>query len=207
MYFNRRCKITFVCHGGTIYTEEERLCDTLNYPPLSESGIEETENVVKYLKTRAIKNDAIYTSPSIRTVQSAMIISKAFKTDYNIIEDLTPRKIGCWSGLTFEQILEKYPEDFTNLLQNPDIPTPKDGETSNGFVKRIGEVIENIIKENIGNRIIIVTHPDIIQAAICSALEITPDKIQKIYIRTGSLTQISYFDKFSSLLYCGYLPL
>ena len=82
MYFDRKCKITFICHGATIYTEEGRLSDKPNYPPLSESGIEEMENMVSYLKSRRIKNDVIYTSPSIRTTQSAILISKLYKKDY-----------------------------------------------------------------------------------------------------------------------------
>ena len=27
MYFNRKCKITFICHGATIYSEEGRFSD------------------------------------------------------------------------------------------------------------------------------------------------------------------------------------
>ena len=34
MYFNRKCKITFICHGATIYTEEHRFSDVENYPQL-----------------------------------------------------------------------------------------------------------------------------------------------------------------------------
>ena len=34
MYFNRKCKITFISHGATIYSEEGRFSDNPNYPPL-----------------------------------------------------------------------------------------------------------------------------------------------------------------------------
>ena len=43
MYFNRKCKITFICHGATIYSEEGRISEAENYPPLSELGVEEME--------------------------------------------------------------------------------------------------------------------------------------------------------------------
>ena len=55
MYFNRRCKITFICHGATIYSEEGRFSDAENYPPLSELGVEEMDNLTKYLKARGVK--------------------------------------------------------------------------------------------------------------------------------------------------------
>ena len=51
MYFNRKCKITFICHGATIYSEEGRFSDAQNYPPLSDSGIDEMKNLIEYLKT------------------------------------------------------------------------------------------------------------------------------------------------------------
>ena len=207
MYFNRRCKITFICHGATIYSEEGRFSDAMNYPPLSELGVEEVENIVNYLKKRGVKNDAIYTSPSLKTVQTAYMISKLFKRDYEVLEELTARECGDWNGLTFNQIMEKYPDGFEKMLKYPDKTTQAGGESSIAFINRVKKVIDNLVEENVGNRIIIVTHPEVIQAAICAALEIKADKLPKIFIRTGSATQISYFDNFASLVYSDYIPL
>lgn len=207
MYFHRKCKITFVCHGATIYSEEGRFSDAENYPPLSELGVEEIEALTKYFKARGVKNDVIYTSPSIRTVQSAMMIAKLFKQEYEIIDDLKTRACGKWNGLTYTQIMEKYPDGFTKILTEPDKTTVAEAESSVEFISRVKKVIDELVAKNIGNRIIIVTHPEVIQAAICAALDIPADKLPKIFIRTGSATQISYFDEWSSLVYSDYVPL
>src|SRR5574344_880391 len=196
MYFNRKCKITFICHGATIYSEEGRFSDAENYPPLSELGIEEMENMIKYLKSRGVKNDAIYTSASVRTVQSAMMVAKIFKQDYEVLDALKTRECAKWNGLTFSEI-----------LKNPEKTTPAGGESSVAFIKRIKDVLDDLVEKNIGNRIIIVTYPEVIQAAICVALDIPADKLPKIFIRTGSATQISYFEEWSSLVYSDYMPL
>ena len=207
MYFKRKCKITFVCHGATIYSEEGRFSDAENYPPLSEFGEEEMLSVAKYLKDRGVKNDVIYSSPSVRTTQSAKFVSKVFKKDYVVIDDLKTRACGTWNGLTFSQILERYPEGIAKILTQPDKTTDAGAESSVAFIKRVGEVIDRLVEENVGNRIIVVTHPEVIQAAICAALEIPADKLPKIFIRTGSVTQISYFENWSSLVYSDYVPL
>ena len=207
MYFNRRCKITFISHGATIYSEEGRFSDAQNYPPLSEGGVEEMKNLVDYLKARGVKNDAIYSSPSIRTQQSARMISKLFKQEYEIIEELSPRQCGQWNGLTFSQILDRYPNAFTDIQQYPEIETNGGGESSVAFIGRIKKVIDELVDKNVGNRIIIVTHPEVIQAAICAALDINANKLLKIYIRTGSVTQISYFENWASLVYSDHVPL
>jgi broad specificity phosphatase PhoE len=207
MYFNRKCKITFICHGATIYSEEGRFSDADNYPPLSESGVDEMKNIISYLKKRGVKNDAIYTSPSLRTLQSATMVSKLFKTDYEVLEDLTPRECGQWNGMTFSQILDKYPTGLKDMIDYPEEKTQAGGESGVEFVNRIKVVIDKLVNENIGNRIIIVTHPDVIQAAICAALDINAGKLNKIYIRTGSATQISYFENWASLVYSDHVPI
>jgi broad specificity phosphatase PhoE len=207
MYFHRKCKITFVCHGATIYSEEGRFSDAENYPPLSELGVEEVEALTKYFKARGVKNDVIYTSPSIRTIQSAMMIAKLFKQEYEVVDELKTRACGKWNGMTYTQIMEKYPDGFTKILTEPDRTTVAEAESSVEFISRVKKVIDELVAKNIGNRIIIVTHPEVIQAAICAALEIPADKLPKIFIRTGSATQISYFDEWASLVYSDYVPL
>lgn len=207
MYFNRRCKITFICHGATIYSEEGRFSDALEYPPLSDLGIEEIKNIVAYLKKRGVKNDAIYSSPSTRTLQSAEMISKFFKQEVEILEDLKTRECAAWNGLTFSQILDRYPNGLKDILDYPEERTQAGGESSVDFIKRVKIVIDKLVEENEGNRIIVVTHPEVIQAAICAALDIKADKLPKIYIRTGSATQISYFDTWSSLVYSDHVPI
>ena len=165
------------------------------------------KNLIEYLKNRGVKNDAIYSSSSVRTIQSAMMVAKFFKQDYEVVEELTTRECADWNGLTFDQIMNKYPTGFEDILKNPDKKTQANGESSVEFIERTSKVIDKIVSENIGNRIIIVTHPDVIQAAICAALDIAPDKLPKIYIRTGSATQISYFENWASLVYSDHVPL
>lgn len=207
MYFSRKCKITFISHGATIYSEEGRFTDSLSYPPLNDAGQDEIEKITEYLRLRGIKNDRIYTSPTTRCVQSAQIITKLYKKNYEVIPELTPRKCGAFNGLTYEQIEERYPIEFRRLIDNPDIPTPADAESLTDFVKRISAVIDKIVDENISNRIIIVTNPEIIKAAICHALDVSASTVPKILIKTGSATQISYFEDWKSLIYSDYTPL
>ena len=205
--FNRKCKITFISHGATINSEENRLLDNQNYPPINEAGEDEIAKICEWLKKRAIKNDKIYSGSALRAIQSAQIISKAFKTDFEIVDDLTSRMFGKWSGLSFKQIEAKYPQMLNQLHENPCSYCPENGETVLNFNKRISKVIKKIVDDNVGNRIIIVTNPDIIQSVISKAIHLPPQHQAKIYIRTGSATQISYFETWASLVYSGYIPL
>lgn len=205
--FKRKCKITYICHGSTIHSEENRLSDIENYPPLNDSGYDEMERICEFLKKRGIQNDKIYCSPALRTIQSAEMVAKVFKKDFEVIDELYSRKRGVWNGLTYEQIEVKYPQMLDKWHKNPCSFYPEGGETTLSFNERVSKAINSTVEKNIGNRIIIITYPDVIQSAICSALALPPENQAKVYIKTGSATQISYFDGWASLLYCGYVPI
>ncbi len=207
MYFNRKCKVTFICNGATIFSEDDRLTDLENYPPLSDAGQEEIEKICEFIKKRGIKNSKIYSSPAVRSRQSAEMVAKVYKQDFEVIEDLHPRKCGGFNGMTFEQIYEKYPDGLDKLINSPAIATPDDAESITDFINRVEITLNRVIEENKGNRIIIVTHKDIIKAAICIALNIPHSSLSRIYVKSGSATQISYYEKWSSLVYCDYTPM
>ncbi len=207
MYFSRKCKVTFICNGATIYSEDDRLTDSENYPPLSDAGQEEIERICEFIKRRGIKNSVIYSSPAVRSRQSAEMVAKVYKQDFQVIEDLHPRKCGGFNGMTYEQLYEKCPDMLERLINSPEIATPEDAESITDFINRVEVTLNRIIEENLGNRIIIVTHKDIIKAAICLALHIPHSSLSRIYVKSGSATQISYYEKWSSLVYCDYTPM
>lgn len=156
MYFSRKCKITFICHGATIYSDEFRFSDVDNYPPITENGYEEMTKICDYLKRRAIKNDKIYSSPATRALQSAKMVSKVYgKKDFEILEDLKPRKCGSFNGLTFEQVEIKYPDLLNQLIYEPEKRTPEDAESVTEFITRVGKTINNVVEANPGNRLLL----------------------------------------------------
>ena len=207
MLYNRKCKITFICHGATIYSEEFRFSDAEHYPPLNEAGYEEVERICEFLKQRGVKNDKIYTSPSVRTTQTAELIAKLYKKDYEIIDDLHPKSCGIWNGLTYEQINQKNKTAFAEIFSNTDKKLFGEKESIDEFVSRVGQSIDKIVADNIANRIIIVTHPEVIQAAICHSIGLPASMLPRVSIRTGSATQISYYEDWAMLKYSGIVPL
>ena len=127
-------------------------------------------------------------------------MAKLFKKRITTI-DLPARKLGEWSGQSFSDVYKEFGTHFVSSK-------PKGGESIEEFNKRVSDVINKLIEENRGNRIIVVTTPDVVQAAVALTLNLTPENQFKLLIKTGSLTQISYFvDNWSSIIYSDYLPL
>ena len=204
--FKRKCKITFICHGATINTEENRLFDDENYPAINSNGKREMEEISEFIKNKGLKIDKIYASTALRTTQSARIISQICGVEFETIDNLFSRKMGEWSGLTYDEIEEKFPKMLEEYHNDRENFKTKGGETIPEFNKRVHDVINKIIEENLNKRLIIVTHADVIQAAIADILDIPVQSQFKIRIPTGSATQISYYTDFASLIYSAYEP-
>lgn len=204
--FNRKCKIIFIRHGSTIYSEQNRLYDMDDYPPINAQGKSEIEKITTWLKLSNQKIDKIYTSSALRSVQSARIIAQGIKKDIEIVDGLLERRPGIWGGLTFTQIEKKYPEMLEQYHKNPSTFWPVGGETTLSLNNRVEDAIDKIIKENQYKRILIVTHGGVIQSVISSALGVTPDLQGRIYIPTGSATQVNYYSEWQSLVFSAYLP-
>jgi len=205
--FNRKCKITYIAHGATLFTENHKLSSGYQYPPINKSGEEQIYKIVDFIKNRGVKYDKIISSPSLATVQSSEIIAEELKNDFIINESLLPRNYGEWEGLTFEQIKKKYPELSEKLPSQILLESPENGEIIQDFNERIKACMESIIDENLGKRLLVVTHPIVIRAAICIALNIPVDVQYNIYIKTGSASQISYFKDWAVLKYSNYVPI
>lgn len=197
--FKRICKITFITHGATVYSMDGIINDSIKYPKLNEHGEEEIEKVCEYLQKRGVAYDKIYTSPNACCTQSAQIIAKMFKQKPTTI-DLKQRNHGIWNNTFYADLFKEY--GASALAQ-----TPEKGESVQDFNRRISATIDSLLIENKGNRIIIVTTQEIVQSALAKTLDLQPDNQYKNLIKTGSLTQISYFDGWSSVIYSDYSPL
>lgn len=198
----RKCKITFISHGETIHTQEQRISDSENYPPLTENGEEEIRRVCEIIKRRGVKSDKIYTSPAIRCIQSTEIIAKVFKQDFEVLDNLHIRKCGTLNGKTFKTVAKIYSDNFPTIA-NIDV---EGCELLVDFNKRVYNVITNLVKESANMRLAIVTYPMVIQSIVAQILKVPPEDQFKILIKTGSLTQISFFEDWASLIFSDYRP-
>lgn len=206
MLFKRKCKITFIAHGSTIYTEENRICDKECHPPLSDAGQEESEKIAEWIVRRSPRVDKIYTGASLSCVQTAKYIAKEYGQNFEINPELCNQNFGVWKGLNFEEIEERYPEMIKKYHELPASYAPDGGETLLEFNERVDGIINKIVEENLAKRIVIVTHSNFIRAAIRNAIEIPVEYQNRVFIQTGSATQIKYYKGWNILMYSGHIP-
>jgi len=141
-------------HGETEGGEVKRYKGSMDVP-LSEKGIKQMKKVSEYIK-RSYKSygtyggllSAVYCSPLNRALKSAEIVAEPHGLKSVVMPDLRERSFGIWEGMSFDEIREKYPEEFDAWAGNPLKFSPMEGESTLEVRDRVINVLDGILKNH-----------------------------------------------------------
>jgi len=209
-------------HGETEGSEERRYKGTIDVP-LSERGMRQMERVAAFMvervkdqggmqdvrcKIQDKKNhtscigyhastsnfSAVYCSDLIRAVKGAEIIAEPFRVSPVKINELRERNFGVWEGMSFDEIKEKYPKDFSAWVRNPLRFIPTGGESTLEVKERCMNTLDKIVGNHNGENIAIVAHGGVNRIVLCQYLGIPLENIFRIEQDYGCLNVIDYFE-------------
>ncbi|MFR3911427.1 MAG: histidine phosphatase family protein [Clostridium paraputrificum] len=143
-------------HGQTVWNLDKRLQGSGN-SELTDHGIEQAEQLKK--RVDSIQLDTIYTSPLERARKTANIIRGNRNIEIIEVDAFKEISFGEYEGHTEEELLKigrgkEIKEIFNG---NMDIKAPG-GESLRNLYDRVGETLENILKNSINKNILIVAH-------------------------------------------------
>lgn len=150
-------KIYFTRHGETMWNLEHRFQGWKD-SELTENGIKRAELLGK--RFNDLKIDKIFTSPIKRAKRTAELIRGDKDIEVIEIEGLKEISFGKWEGMTNKEIKEcaEYVQELDNLFNKPFSYKSFDGENIKEFTERLFKAVDDIVKENDGKDILIVTH-------------------------------------------------
>lgn len=125
--------------------------------PLNAIGHEQAQLLAQRLHTERVRFDVIYSSDLTRAYQTAWQIGSMMNIPVEMLPPLREIDLGAWSGMTREQIQERFPVEFELLKQGQDIPRGG-AETLAALQKRVVSVIVAMVKQHPGERLAFVTH-------------------------------------------------
>lgn len=195
--------VIFIRHGTTDFPED-MVYKGDNGPVLNEEGRNQANRLGEWIRGEEIA--MLLVSPSRRTVETASPIAKALDLEYKIMDDLRERSFGIWEGLTFAEIESLYPEGLSKWKKDPISYTPDGGESIIDLRKRVDSVVQFIIQEYKGKRVMVVTHMGPIRVAVAQALQIPLTNYRHVQIHPASATRIDYGITAANLIYLGALP-
>lgn len=193
-------------HGETEGAEKRRYKGTIDVP-LSDNGIRQIARVSKYiaetvkLKTGERENSipganltAIYCSDLSRAIKSAEIVAAPYSLTPIVIRSLRERNFGLWEGMSFDEIREKYPDDFDAWAGNPLEFSPMGGESTLEVKERVMEALDEITGNHKGEHVAIVSHGGVNRIILCHFLGIPIENIFRIEQDYAALNIIEFRD-------------
>lgn len=139
---------------------------------------------------------AVYTSNLSRAVKSAEIIARPYKLKPIQMKELRERSFGIWEGMSFTEIKERYPEEFSAWAGNPLKYSPIEGESTVEVEKRVMKAVNTILKKHKGDEIAIVSHGGVSRIILCRLLGIPLENIFRIEQDYAAVNIIEFWNKY-----------
>lgn len=155
-------------HGKTEYSKEKRYLGHTDCK-LSEEGENEIGQVADIFIKNNIIIESIFSSDLKRCKTTMNIIFS--KREIIFLKELREINMGDWDGLTFDEIKNKYPEDYKRRGEDIADFTPPSGESFRECQKRAVKVFDYIIN-NTKNNVAICSHAGFNRALLCYLLKL-----------------------------------
>ena len=153
---------------------------------LTERGREQVASTADGLKSIPI--DAIYTSPVIRTVETAKIVSETLGVDFVIDERLYETDMGSLVGRGYDEVIQKYGNLFLGFYYDDPLLKNLKVEKFTAIKDRIANMLDYVAEKHKHTNVLMITHLDPIKAAITKILDLKPAALLNIVVKNASLT-------------------
>jgi probable phosphoglycerate mutase len=159
-------------HGETQWAVEDKfngLADT----DLTDRGREQARGLAARLSPRPIA--AVYCSTLKRTIETAAIVAAPHGLDPQPREALRELDFGVWDGMSRQEIVEQYPEEWAARVADPAAVAAPGGETGYAALARSRKALRQIVascQEQEVLEILIVAHKAINRLLLCDVLGI-----------------------------------
>ena len=190
-------KLILIRHGQTDMNKDQLYYGRLDVP-INETGKEQAENTRKNLVELEIDYDKIYSSPMKRAYETAEIVNyKNLEIEKD--DELREMDFGIFEGLSYKEIIKKYPEEMEKLKKDWKTYSYVTGENPFMLQKRALKFLEKIDK-NKNN--IVVTHWGIICTLLSFLFSSELEGYWKYQVKNGGIVIIEFADGYPIL--CGF---
>jgi broad specificity phosphatase PhoE len=150
-------RLTLICHGSTSAVRD------VAFPldePLDAPG--HTKAMALAVDLRGV--DVAWTSPALRARQTAAALGVDAAVD-PVLRDID---LGRWAGRSFSEVATAEPDAVAAWTSQPDV-APHGGESVVNLLDRIAPWLDTLRRDE--RRIVAVTHPAVIRAAVILAID------------------------------------
>jgi broad specificity phosphatase PhoE len=134
--------------------------------------------------------ELIYTSDLGRARETAGIIAAAQPKEVHVVAtpDLQECDYGRWEGLTRDEIILRFPEDWENWRKSGRLGSSTGGEDFLSLAGRAGRAYEKAAGEE--KTVLIAAHRGPLQAILCHAMGLDLVKMRRFFVTNCSLSAL-----------------
>jgi len=156
-------RLFLVRHGQSTWNGQRRIQGQLD-PPLSALGEMQARRLAERLSGRLF--DGFYTSDLARCRVTATTVAAEIGMNPEPLTDLREIALGEWEGLTREETISRYPEEWARWERKPSWDIVPGSEGAEAFEVRVHRVLDELLERHPHGDILIVTHGGVIQVAL-----------------------------------------
>ncbi len=178
-------RVIFIRPGETEWNRQGRWQGWVAVP-LNALGRRQAMALAKHMRSIGIA--ALYSSDIQRAVDTASILSTQLGFSPVYDQRLRERAIGQWQGLTIDEIMTWYRDEYAALLADPEHHKITGGESVSEVCDRMLAAFTEIIADSPGDTVGMVTHTTAIRALLGHLI---PDaRAQELEFSNSSVTTI-----------------
>ena len=141
-------------HGETDWNRENRFQGHAD-PPLNATGRTQSIKLAKALAGEPIAR--VYTSPLRRARETAELVAERLGVEIEPLEAMREIDVGSWTGLTRDEVAERYPEGYSRWLERAPHGF-EGGETYEALAERVLPAVRSLAEAQPSATLLVVTH-------------------------------------------------
>ena len=182
-------KIVFIRHGQTEWNITGKYQGQTNVP-LSAEGLGQARRLAENFPLEQL--DAVHASDLDRAMVTARCVAERFGLEVHPESSFRELNFGKWEGLTYEEIVSRWPDAMENFLRHPDLLSIPGGESFDILQARAMERVSELIRRYEGKTIAVVAHGGVLRTILCHALHMPLSYLWSIRQFNTALSIVSY---------------
>ncbi|MFV9506083.1 MAG: histidine phosphatase family protein [Oscillochloridaceae bacterium umkhey_bin13] len=188
-----RTSIWLVRHGQTQFNRERRYQSSSD-SPLTAYGQQQIQTLATRL--RRIPFGVALVSPSERTRRTAeAILAGRPNVQVELTADWAETNHGRWEGLTYREVLARYPDEARARWAAGINGRARGGESLAEVAARVTMGWQQILQHHVGGQILIVTHATPIQLVLCASAGLPFSEHWRWRVDLGSITALDVYGR------------
>jgi probable phosphoglycerate mutase len=166
--------------------------------PLTSAGLKQAAAAATRLADRG-GIDVVLTSPLRRALRTAEMVADATDVPLAVDPDLVETDFGDWEGLTFGEVLARWPDEMA-AWQADVSAAPPGGESFAAVAGRVNGALDRLLTERKGQTIVVVSHVTPIKTLVCRAVLAPPAAMFRMHLDVAALCEAAWFADGPALL-------